>query len=227
MSIEIGVLSSMNSSFFELLTPEDSELIVRYSNMVHYKKNDSIFRQNTLTSHIMYLKTGLVKIYKEGRMGKSVILNLETDGNFIGLMSVFGKEIHEFSASAIEPTDVLFIDINIFNQILSRNGFFASKIINILSLGGLFLFNRLIAQTHKQLPGRIADVLLYFSEIIYKSTIFSFPITRRELAELAGTTKESFIRTLTEFRNDKIIEIIGSQVEIKSLKIVKTLSELG
>lgn len=216
-----------SNSFFDLLNQEESDLILRHSNVVHYKKNDPIFRQNTLTSHIMYLKTGLVKIYKEGRMGKSVILNLETDGRFIGLMSVFGSDIHEFSASAIEPSDILFIDIGIFRQILNRNGLFASRIIHLVSVSGLFLFNRLIAQTHKQLPGRIADVLLYFSEIIYKSQSFTFPVTRRELAELAGTTKESFIRTLTEFKNDKIIEINGPMVEIKSLKIVKTLSELG
>ena len=63
--------------------------------------------------------------------------------------------------------------------------------------------------------------------MIYKDLKFSFPLTRRELAELSGTTKESFIRTLTEFKNDKIIELNGSEVEIKSLKIVKTLSELG
>jgi hypothetical protein len=44
---------------------------------------------------------------------------------------------------------------------------------------------------------------------------------------LAGTTKESFIRTLTEFKNDKIIVLNGSEVEIKSLTIVKTLSEKG
>jgi CRP-like cAMP-binding protein len=82
-------------------------------------------------------------------------------------------------------------------------------------------------QTHKQLPGRIADVLLYFAEQIYRQPHFDFPLTRRELAELAGTTKESFIRTLTEFKNDKIIYLDGSRVEIISMDIVKTLSELG
>lgn len=81
--------------------------------------------------------------------------------------------------------------------------------------------------SHKQLPGRIADVLLYFSEVIYGSEKFTFPFTRRELAELAGTTKESFIRTITEFKNDKIINLDGATVDIVAMKIVRTLSELG
>jgi CRP/FNR family transcriptional regulator, polysaccharide utilization system transcription regulator len=214
-------------SFFEMLSEEEIEIIRQKSNIVQYQKGNNIFLQQTRTSHIMYLKSGLVKIYKEGRMGKTIILKLETGGNFLGMMSVFGKEIHEFSASAVEPTEILFIDFNAFKQVLEKNGKFAASIMHTLSLTGLYLFDRLMAQTHKQLPGKIADVLLYFSEVIYKSSRFYFPFTRRELAELAGTTKESFIRTLTEYKNDKIIELNGSEVEIKSMKIVKTLSELG
>jgi CRP/FNR family transcriptional regulator, polysaccharide utilization system transcription regulator len=214
-------------SFFELLSESEIENIRQKSNIVHYQKGTNIFLQQTRTAHIMYIKSGLVKIYKEGRMGKTIILNLETAGHFLGLMSVFGKEIHEFSASAVEQTEILFIDNNAFKQLIEQNGKFTASLLHILSMNGLYLFDRLLAQTHKQLPGKIADVLLYFSEEIYKSTSFSFPFTRRELAELAGTTKESFIRTLTEYKNDKIIELNGSEVDIKSMKIVKTLSELG
>lgn len=214
-------------AFFDLLNETEIEIIRQKSNIVNYQKGDNIFLQQTRTSHIMYVKSGLVKVYKEGRMGKTIILNLETSGNFLGLMSVFGKEIHEYSASAVEPTVILFIDINAFKQVLEQNGKFAASLIHIISLTGLYLFDRLLSQTHKQLPGKIADVLLYFSEVINKSHKFFFPFTRRELAELAGTTKESFIRTLTEYKNDKIIELNGSEVEIKSMKIVKTLSELG
>jgi CRP-like cAMP-binding protein len=213
--------------FYDSLTAEEITLIKQNSNIVSYQKHDVIFRQQTRTSHIMYLKSGLVKVFKEGRMGKSIILKIDTSDRFIGLMSVFGKDIHEYSAAAIESTEILFIDISVFRSIIQSNGGFAQKLINFISLQGLFIYNRLMAQTHKQLPGRMADVLLYFSEVIYKDLKFTFPLTRRELAELAGTTKESFIRTLTEFKNDKIIELNGSEVEIKSLKIVKTLSELG
>ena len=213
--------------FMNLLTEEQVDVISKNSNVVKYKNRDVIFLQNTRTSHIMFIKSGLVKIYKEGRNGKILILRIETPSNFLGLMSVFGHDIHQYSASSIENTEVYFIDITAFRNLLKENGIFALKLMNVLSIDGLFLYDRLMSQTHKQLPGRIADVLLYFAEKIYHTTSFEFPLTRRELAELAGTTKESFIRTLTEFKNDKIIELDGSKVEIKSIKIIKTLSELG
>lgn len=213
--------------FMNLLTQEQSDFIANNSNIVRYKNRDVIFLQNTRTSHIMFIKNGLVKIYKEGRNGKILILRIDTPYNFLGLMSVFGHDIHQFSAAAIENTEIYFTDITAFKNLIKENGLFALKLMSIISQEGLYLFERLMSQSHKQLPGRIADVLLYFSEKIYHSTTINLPLTRRELAELAGTTKESFIRTLTEFKNDKIIDLNGSLLEIKSLKIIKTLSDLG
>ena len=213
--------------YSQLLDKEQVELLQRNSNVVSYNKKDIVFRQNTRTSHIMLMVSGLVKIFKEGRNERTVLLRIATPGEYIGMMSVMGDQIHQYSATVVENADICFIDINAYRNVLMENGKFSLQLMNLISQDGLFIFNRLMNQTHKQLPGRIADVLLYFAEQIYKQPHFDFPLTRRELAELAGTTKESFIRTLTEFKNDKIIYLDGSRVEIISMDIVKTLSELG
>lgn len=213
--------------FGSYLDHTEIQNVIDYSNVVTFNKKEIIFRQNTRTSHIMFIKSGMVKIFKEGRNGKYIILKVAMPGDYLGLLSIYGGDTHHYSASAIQVSEICFVDINIFNQLLHSNGDFAAKIIHKISNDGLFIFDRLMSQSHKQLPGRIADVILYFSEIIYKNDQFEFPFTRRELAELAGTTKESFIRTLAEFKHDKIIDLDGSIVKINSMKIVKTLSELG
>jgi len=115
----------------------------------------------------------------------------------------------------------------VFKSVLLENNKYVLHLLNLVSEDGLFIFEKLMALSQKQLLGRIADVILYFSEKVYQSDNFSFPFTRTELAEFAGTTKESFIRTLTEFKNDKIINIDGSGIQINSMDIIKTLSELG
>lgn len=209
------------------LTDQEIDNIQKNSNIVRYAKREVIFRQNTRTSHIMFVKSGLVKISKEGRNNKFIVLKIAAPYEYIGLMSIFGNNVHQYSASAINQVEICFIDYGTFSDIIRANGEFALKLINNLGRFGIYIFDRLMSQSHKQLPGRIADVILYFAETIYKSEVFEFPFTRRELAELAGTTKESFIRTLTEFKNDKIIELEGSKVTINSMKIIKTLSDLG
>jgi CRP-like cAMP-binding protein len=201
--------------------------IVQNTKIAVFRNKEVIFRQHTPTSHVMYVVSGLVKVYKEERNKHSFILKIAKPGEFIGLMSHFGSTFYEYSASAIQGAEIGFIDSLLFNDILSKSSEFTLGVIQTLSLEGLFIFERLMGQSHKQLPGRIADVILYFSDVIYKQDEFEFPLTRRELAEIAGTTKESFIRTLAEFKNDKIITLDGSKVSIKSKKIVYTLSELG
>jgi CRP/FNR family transcriptional regulator, polysaccharide utilization system transcription regulator len=209
------------------LLREELDQLLASTNIVSFNRHEVIIRQHTPASHILFVKTGLVKIYKEGRNKRNFILKIAAPGEYLGLMSVFGSNMNQYSASCIEPAEIGYIDKKAFNTIIQMNGDFANGVIRYLSEEGLFIFDRLIGQSHKQLPGRIADVILYFSDTIYKKENFEFPFTRRELAELAGTTKESFIRTLSEFKNDKIIDLEGSRVLIRSMKIIRTLSELG
>ena len=175
----------------------------------------------------MIIISGMVKICKEGSGHRQIILRLALPGSYIGMLSVMGDQIHQFSSLAVETSDICFIDINAFRNIIMNNGKYGLKLLNVISQEGLFIFEKLMTQSQKQLPGRIADVLLYFSREVYHNTKFTFPFTRRELAELAGTTKESFIRTLTEFKNDRIIKLNGPEVEIVSHDIINTLSEFG
>ncbi|HAN19330.1 MAG: hypothetical protein A2X13_01520 [Bacteroidetes bacterium GWC2_33_15] len=211
----------------EYLTSEQAELINKNSNTVKFNKKDIVFKQNTRTSHVMFVQSGLIKIYKEGRNKKVIIFKIVTPGHFLANISIFGEDTFRYSASAIENAEILFIDIACFKEVMEQNGRFAILLIQLLSADNLYFFDKLMAQNQKQLPGRVADIILYFSKQIFNSNSFEFPMSRTELAELAGTTKESFIRTLTEFKNDKIIDIEGKNVKINSLNIIETLSKLG
>ncbi|HSH51206.1 MAG TPA: Crp/Fnr family transcriptional regulator [Bacteroidales bacterium] len=211
----------------EINRQKDIDLIKANCKIVQYQRKDVIFKQDTLTSHIMFVKSGLVKVSKKGRNNKSIILKLAIPGNFLGLVSIFGESTFRYSATAIEESEILFININTFNSILVNNGEYATSLLKKLSNDNLHIIDRLIAQYQKQLPGKLADLMLYFCEKIYHSEHFELPLTRNELAELAGTTKESLIRTLSEFKNDKIIELDGKTIKIKSMDIIKTLSRIG
>ncbi|MHC1704419.1 MAG: Crp/Fnr family transcriptional regulator [Tenuifilaceae bacterium] len=213
--------------FSNLLQDSEKELFNLNSNLVEYSKRDTIIKQNSRTSHVLFIKSGLVKVSKEMRKGKSLMLKIEGPGNFIGLSSVFGSETYDYSVSAIEPTVVSFTDIKILKDVIANNGTIGLEIITQVSKNNIFNIDKLSSLLYKQLPGRIADIIIYFSENIYMNNTFTIPLTRQELAELAGTTKESLIRTLSEFKHDKIIEMDRNTISILSPKIIHTLSRLG
>ena len=197
------------------------------SHIVTCRAGETLFRQQTPVSHVLFLQSGLVKIYRELRNNRQAILSLVTPGNYCGLTTVCGEELYRYNASVVDQSQIILTGIQAFRQIISQNGEFAGTVLRESCREGLEIQNKLINQFQKQLPGRVAEMLLFFSEKIYHSPSFSLPMSRRELAEFTGTTKESMIRTLAEFRHDKIIRLDGQKVEITSHEIINTLSRLG
>lgn len=212
---------------YNLLNDKEIELINQNSHATRYEKGQTIYRQHSPATYLMFVKSGLVKVYKENVSNKTIILKLSKENEYMGLIAIFGKSEYNFSASALCNTEIVFTDAETFLKVLRRNGAYSLKIMEKLSQDGLKVFDKLVNLSYKQLPGRIADILLYFSKDIFDSEEFEFPVTRQELAELASTTKESFIRTLSDFNHDKIISLNGRKVKINSLNIIEVLSRLG
>lgn len=110
---------------------------------------------------------------------------------------------------------------------MDQNPEMARGVMNILSRDAMYYLDRLTSSHHKQLPGRVGDTLLYFYKLFNQNPCFHLLLSRTELAQFAGTTRESLIRTLSEFKHDRIIDLDDRYVEILSLDIVRTLSRLG
>ncbi len=212
---------------FDLLTPEQRELIEKNSIDVRYKKGEVICKHGTFAPHVILLKEGLAKIYLEG-LNDSLILKIITSGNLIGLTSVMeDNNVFHYSASAYVDSSASLIDINIFRKILKENAEFANSVINILCENSLQTFGRFFCLTHKQLYGRMADIILCLSERIFKEKSFVLNLTRKELAELTGMSTESVIRMLKKFKDDGIIELQGKEVVISNYDLLRKISEYG
>lgn len=215
------------AALFRDIPGDRKKVLAEKVTLVHYENREQLFKQKTRTSHLLYILSGLVKVYKENQNGRVVSLKIISKGKFVGLDTFFGQTEYQYSAISVGGCEALMIDSGFVLQEIIDNGKFALTLIREISKDALFIFNRLTSQSTKQLPGRVADVLLYFAEQVFHSYTFTFPLPRHELAELAGSTKESFIRTINEFKHDKIIDLDGRDVKIVSLELVKILSELG
>ncbi|TCO06819.1 Crp/Fnr family transcriptional regulator [Natronoflexus pectinivorans] len=199
------------------------------SQFIKYNKGELIIKQSSPATHAIFVNKGLVKTIKESANGRTNILEIIGKGQHMGLLAVMSSTIHDYTSIALTDVEARFTPKDVFMQIMHENSDLANKIITESCLSSQKTINRLVTINNKQLPGRVADVILYFLELESGESHDSleFPLTRNELAQFAGTTKESFIRTLTEFKNDKIISINGKAIQINSMEIIKTLSRLG
>ena len=206
----------------------DAEFAILEENSVEvsFKKGETIFKQDALSTNIAYLKHGLVKVHMHGPV-REKILRITKAPSYLGIPTSFGDKINQFSATALEDTIVCFIDSNLFRNFIYTNGKFAYEIILELCRNELFDYKRYVSLAQKQIPGLVAETLICFSDKIYDSNHFNFPLTRGEIGDLIGTSRESVSRVLTDLGNEKIIETNGNEVSIKNKDLLVQISEKG
>jgi len=212
---------------FNYLTEQEKLKLSSGITRMTFKRQDVLFKQNMPSDHIIYILSGLIKIYSGGRGDRVVCIKLAGPGDFAALSSAFSSDVYSNSSSAIEETLALMIRKGALRDIMKQNGELSSSLIKIMGKEILDVSGKLVSFSMKQLPGRVADLLKYFSEEVFNSNEFKVSLTRQEMAELIGTTKESLIRTLNEFKNDKIIDLDGKNIKIVSVDLINVLSELG
>ena len=191
-----------------------------------FKKGETIFKQNALSSNIIYLQTGLVKLTMEGPQ-RTQILRLKQAPCYLGLPTTMGDKVNHYSAIALEPSSACFIDIHIFKELLRVNPDFSYEILVELCKNELEQFHRCIKLVQNQIFGRLAGNLLYLSEEVYKSDEFNLPLSRSELADLVCTSRETVSRLLSNLAQESIITIQGKQVRIIDKQRLEKISESG
>jgi len=192
-----------------------------------YRKGDIIIHEGSPTSHIIYLKSGLVKEYVKGNQEKEQILQIVKKFSYLGLSSLFGDKVNHYSYAALEDINVCYIDISVFHQLIKENGSFGYEILVSVARDNLNNFNRFMKQSQKKTYGRVADAILYFSRIIYESPEFELPFTRQELADLIGISRESATRVLTKFHEDRIVDLSERRIRIDNLSLLQQISKNG
>jgi len=212
---------------FEYLTSEQKEVIEQHKVDINYKKGEIIAKQGTFTTHIIYICEGLAKVYYEDD-NKSLILRIAPTGSLIGLTSLpANQNVFQYTASAYVDTEVKLIDIGIIRQMILENGRFASAIIDVLSEVAIQKNGRFFCLTHRQAYGKLADLILCLAGNIFKTEKFNLSLSRKELAELAGMSTESVIRTLKKFQEDGLIKITGKTFEVIDGEGLMKICHLG
>lgn len=210
-----------------VLSERELELMSSNVSEVEFCRGEALFKENILNSHVTYIQSGLVKIHMNATGGKEYIVKLVKAPAYLGLSTIFGDRVNNYSATALVPTTACFIDIETFKNLIYKNGKFAYEIIADISRNDLMDYKRFATQSHKQTPGRIAGVILYFAEKVYHNECFELPLSRNEIAELIGISRESVTRALMNLKKDGIIDIDKHHVRILKMDSLRAIEEAG
>jgi CRP/FNR family transcriptional regulator len=220
-----------NNCFFKQglckgLSEEEFRSIFDQTKQYVYKKGETILKQGAKCSELIFLTQGIVKFVSDSN-GRELIIAIDKAQTLLGLANILNEDINLFSIVAIEECRGCAINLNRFKLYALSNRKFMFEIMSLSTQMFRSAIFNFISVARKQSNGRIADVLLYLSQKIYQSKSFSLSLSRQELADYAGCSKEQLIHTLRTFSNDKIIWISGKKVEILDEGKLLTISRVG
>ncbi|MCF6353019.1 MAG: Crp/Fnr family transcriptional regulator [Cyclobacteriaceae bacterium] len=191
-----------------------------------YKRGESICKQGAFASSIICIHSGLVKVHKE-KANASFTLLLKKQGEVIGLQALFNEGIYHSSAEALTDTNTCSIDLPVFQQLLLENPKFSVEVIKSINEELMEVFDRLFSLSTKHVHGRLAEFLLYLKNNVYKSNPFYLTLSKTDMAEILGTSKESMSRLFKELKKDKIIEEFEHSIKIISEAKLNRISITG
>ncbi|KPL13736.1 MAG: hypothetical protein AMS26_13270 [Bacteroides sp. SM23_62] len=213
--------------YFQILSPQELEVINRDRYSLRYKAGEMILKQGTSATHVLSLIDGIVKIYIEGIGDKNLLLSLQKPWALLGGPGVHTDRKIHYSVAALTGVSICFIDIENFNKVMHINCRFANQLIGHISSQSVILFDKMVSLTQKQMHGRMADGLLYLSKDFYDSESFDMHLSRQEIADITAMSKDSAIRILKDFERDGIIRLQGSKISILDADQLNDISLKG
>ncbi len=188
-----------------------------------YDKRAVIFEEGDIPRYLYFVKKGQVKIYKTNEIGKEFIINIRTEGDFVGYTALIKDEPYAFSAAALEPTELALIPKEDFLQLLYANRDVSSKLIKMLADNVAEKEEQLLSLAYNSVRRRVGEAILLLHDRYQKEGRQDIQILREDLAHIVGTAKESVIRMLTEFKNDGYIEIKDGYIRVLDRKKLESL----
>ncbi|MBX2893615.1 MAG: response regulator [Saprospiraceae bacterium] len=176
----------------------------------HYRKKDVIFREGENPRWLFFVESGKVKLYKTSDDGRELIVKIAQTGDFLGFLALFQEDAYPESAAAVEDCAVKLIPKSDFAALVFGHRDVNARFIKMLANHVAEREQQLIELAYNSVRKRVATVLVQ----LYDQSGPSINLLREDLASLAGTAKETLIRTLTDFKNEGLIDIKEGAIQV-------------
>lgn len=181
-----------------------------------YKRKETIYREDDNANSMYYIVEGNIKCFRSDNYGKSYVHEVYGKGDFIGYMALIKEDVYSETAIAMEDTELATIPKQDFLDLIYKNRDVAANFIKILSNDVIDREKRLLQLAYAPVRERLADTLL---KLMAKSDVENdketkLVVSREDLANMVGAAKESLIRTLSELKQEGLLDTDGQEIKI-------------
>lgn len=218
-------VNGLNKFFNDARKTDELKKLSEERRIKQFKKKETIFNEGNSPNFLYFLVKGKVKTFKAHEYGKELITDLYKEGDFFGYTSLLEEKPYTETAEALEDSEICLIPKDDFHSLMYGSMNVMKSFIKMLSDNIADKEKQLINLAYSSVRKRVADALLLLQSRYdnNKDKSFSISISREDLANIVGTATESLIRTLSDFKEEKLVEIKGSNITIINLDKLKKL----
>jgi CheY-like chemotaxis protein len=187
-----------------------------------YRKKDMVYEAGQYPKWLYFVVSGSLKSYQINDFGKEFTTNIYSKGDFFGYLTLLKGDKYYDNVSVIDDCELSLIPIEDFSLLLFNNREFAAKFIKMLANQSEEMEHLLIEMAYSSVRKRVANALLKFSESKNSTTM---AILRDDIASLAGTAKETTIRTLSDFKSEGLISIDENKIELLRIEKLRNMPQ--
>jgi CRP-like cAMP-binding protein len=192
------------------------ESITEGRNRNKYKKKQVIYSEGNHPNRLYYVISGKVKAYRTNEQGKELVTDLYCRDDFFGYVAMLEQTVYKDTAEAMEETELAIIPKEDFDELIYTNTQLTKKFIQLLAKSFDEKERQLLGLAYNSLRKKVAEALIMLRNKYHQDQQENFviDISRDSLATIAGTATESLIRTLSDFRTEKLIDIKDGSITI-------------
>ena len=181
-----------------------------------FKKKQFVYTQGHRPVCLFFVVKGKVKTFRMNDDGKELITSIYKDGDFMGYTALLEETLYMENAEALEDAELMIIPKADFTALLSTDTTVAKQFIKLLSKNLIEKEEQLVNLAYNSLRKRVANGLLHVYDKFKKNQTDKpkLEMSREDLAQVVGTATESLIRTLSDFKSEKLIEIKEGKISI-------------
>ncbi|MBM3321385.1 MAG: Crp/Fnr family transcriptional regulator [Candidatus Eisenbacteria bacterium] len=206
-----GLLSRVEERLLERV--EGAKVIHRFG------PRQVIFHEGTPPLAVYCLRAGRVKLYRSGKRGEEVVLRVLGPGAAFGYRPLLCEELYAVTAESIEESEVCVLPRQVLTDLLRDSPSFAIDLLARIARELRYSEDQLLDLTQKSVLERTSGLLVMFLENCGEKTDggirLAIPIQRKEMAQMVGTTPETFSRTLHELAERGIIVLSRSDIVVR------------
>lgn len=210
-----------SKSIFCDLNAEDVQALNSAKRCIEFKKGEFIFEEGSAPKGLYCVYQGKIKVTQMGIDGKDQILYLAKNSDVMGYRAILSGDKYSCSAAAIENSVLCFIPKTIFFSMVENNSKLALQIIHLFSNELKKAESNITQITQRPVKERLAQSLMLLKEkygFEKDGCTINITVTRQEIANIAGTTRETATRLLYALNDTQIIELKGKKIKILNHK---------